>query len=376
MTPTLRSFLCALCVAGLLVAAGCTPAIPPAAIDTEPLRPLTRLSADQPFAANDQGSSLAFADHGLHLMPLPDGAAALLDRRRPLALAWSPDGERLAAVFDKEPATLQLVLYTRDGEPVDSRQLPLRLSTLRWSRRGDLLLAGYTLTTYRFGSNLTQTLHLLTVDGGNETRTLADTTLKPSTARRYAEHLDTLLQVEFSVAGDELVFTRLHDPPEFPPYLQLGLRNWQVERHRVLAQLPVMPTRLRFVPSREQVRVMAASGDIALIPLWQDEQGGAPRFSADSAPAAVSPTGRYRLQEGALFDEERLLVQWPSASRIQFLSGGRFLLADGHRLYLGDGLQGEALPVYREHDWTLRRWLHEGLIAPVDYRRLDKDLNP
>ncbi|PLX85758.1 MAG: hypothetical protein C0614_04250 [Desulfuromonas sp.] len=355
-----------------LTLVGCVASQIPSSPTSAPLQQIVRLTSDQLFSANVQGTHVAYTDSGLWLCSLDTRHPLKIDPIRPLAFSWSDNGERLAAVFALVSGETRLAVYSRDGQLRSEDVFPVEFVGLHWSQRGDLLLAGYVLKNYRFGSNLSQTLLVVDSSGVRTEITLGDTTLNPSTVKRYRSTLRELLKACFTASGDELVYTRLHDPPEFPSYLQLVFRNWQGGPEKLVAQLEPGRYDFQFTNNNTSLWATPQGRSPVHVPLWSGAVVGEQEVKTHQV-GQNSLDGVYRFTDGVLYAGSRLIASWPPGSRLQFLAGGRFLFADQYALYLGSGLQAETLPAYRESDWTLRRWLHQGLISLQDYLKLTQE---
>ena len=186
---------------------------------------------------------------------------------QPVARAWTLDGSKLAVgLIDKDGAS-RVEVFDRNGLLLSHRALPGKVLAVAWSSRGDLLAAGYRLQHYSFGANLSQWL-FRSYAGFEETLALGDVTIETATVKAYGDTLPQLLPVAFSPSGDELVYARLHDPPQFPPYLQLLYRNWQVATTRRLIDLPVMPVTLEWLGQKDTVVCRSDDGTAHRFDLW------------------------------------------------------------------------------------------------------------
>lgn len=354
--------------------AGCSSKSAPQAVSQGSLTPVVKIDRDGVFAADPDGQKVAFVRGALQLYVPSSPEVVVLSRETPAALAWNRDGTKLAAVYPAGENRTRLKIFDPRGTLLLEVTLPVTYLRLKWPTQGDLLLVGYALKNYSFGSNLTQTLYIVTASGPVPL-SLSDTTIKPATAKAYEGSLGEFLPVAFSSQGDELVYARLHDPPEFPPYLQLVYRNWQVPREVKLERVSLEPLRLSLQQRQERVDLFTPAGALtASVDLW-----GEPRAIDDEESHSAglpSPSGQYRFVAGRLYDGPNLLAQWAPGSRFQFLTAGRFMLAVDEQLYLGSGLEDESWPVYREKAWVLRRWLHHGLITYEEYLAQLKELLP
>jgi hypothetical protein len=263
----------------------------------------------------------------------------------PVALGWRRDGSRLAAGFAEADGEGRLAVFDRSGALLSEQPLPGRPVHVSWSSRHDLLVVGYRLQVYSFGANLSQ--WLVRVDGQSPAPIpLGDVTLRPATARQLAPALPQLLQAVFSPDGDELVYQRLHDPPEFPAYLRLLYRNWQTTGERKLLDRPLQPLDIDWESSGEAIVLQPLTPVAQRIELW-------PPAGEESARKTAPLPGADAGQAGV---------------RMQRLDDGRYLLATADRLYAGSGLPVRDRTRHDDRMWQLRKWRFEGLITAEEFR--------
>ena len=333
---------------------------PPQAVNEIPLVRIADIDPAGLFAADLDGRNLVISRGGLHLLDLKSGSKQKLSSESPVALVWSLDGLVLAAAFPITDYETRLTLYSSQGSLLHETLLPVVVSQMIWSVRGDLLVTGFALKTYSFGGNLRQVLYRVDTEKVVE-RVLADTSLKPATAKTLAPIMQSVQPVIFSPHGDELVFVKLHDPPAFSPYLQLRYMNWESGEERSLGKIPLQSLRFFWREPAASVDVMAQTENFSL-PLWSSVD-----VSVEKLRIPL-----YRFVKGRLYYGEKLLADWGGEARLQILANGRYLLAQKGRLYLGDGLQSAPRVVYSKKAWTLRRWRFEGLITPDEYLNLSE----
>lgn len=269
-------------------------------------------------AGSPDGRFAAVGHRGLSLVDSLTEQRIPVADEMPLALAWRRDGQRLAAVFPGEgEGTERLVVFDREGQRHSETALPGRTVAVAWSARHDLLVAGYQLQQYSFGANLSQWLLRIDAAGAPPIK-LGDVTIEPATAKQFSAVLPRLLQAAFSPQGDELVFLRLHDPPQSSPYLQLVYRNWQAEGERKLLDLPVRSAALQWQVAGEAITCTVDGEPPRTVELWP-----VPRPDA-AVPIAGRPPSHL--------DDARL--------------------------------------------WTLRKWRFEGLITPEEFRTVAAEVKP
>jgi len=354
----MKSLSYALVLTCLIFLSGCVAGSPPQAINETPLVRVANIDVTGLFAADEGGQKVAIARSGFYLLDLESGFRQKLSSDSPVALAWGLDGSSLAVAFPSADYETRLVLYTSQGVLLYETLLPVALSQMVWSDRGDLLVTGFALKVYSFGGNLRQGLYKVTREEVLET-VLSDTTLKPSTLKSLVSIMQKVQPVVFSPQGDELVFAKLHDPPAFQPYLQLRHMNWESGVERSLRKIPLQPLQLNWDDAKGSVAVMAQSSSFSLS-LWTSAESSAEQRHLPS----------YRFSAGRLYESETLLADWGTESRLQILVDGRYLLAQNGQLYLGDGLKAVPRIAYSERSWTLRRWRFEGLITQDEYLNL------
>lgn len=347
-------------LAALVLLTACLAATPQSITDV-PLAHVAAIGDAGLFAADPSGRKVATGNNGLFLHEMESNTREALSYEEPVALAWSPDGLEFAAAYSRANYETSLLIYSADGEVLRETLLPVTLTHLVWSTRGDLLVTGVKLKVYSFGGNLRQTLHRIAGNDVEETL-LSDSTLRPSLVTNLASRLGRMQPVAFAPSGDELVFLYLHDPPEFPPYLQLVYRNWQSNNERLFQKIAVQEVDLTWKPSGDSVDIIAGDGSVS-VKLWPS----AGAVADSSLPEAFHFSG------GRLYRGTDLLADWGDGAQLQLLSDGKFLLAVNKSLYLGEGLQNVNQPVYNEKAWNLRHWRFRGLITQAEYLELLKE---
>lgn len=339
----------------LVLLSGCATTRLTQSIDGSPLTKISSVDASHLFAVEPIGEKVVLSDKGLQLLELEPLAKKSLSQETPLALAWSHDGSQFAATFPKPDQQTIVTLYSADGVHVHEHVVPFTASQMAWSVDGELLVTGYLLKVYSFGSNLSQSMAVIK---GEDVKLvpLTDATLDPSTSKALQPVLAQVLPVLFTPLGDELLYVRLHDPPEFAPYLKVLYKNSQADKARELLKLPLQILSLDWL-SRDVAEVITSRGNYEL-ELWPVTAG----------PDSSLP--QYRFQNGRLMQRERVVADWGGDARFQRLREKDFLLATNRSLYLGSGLDPQVSVPAAQNESQLRRWRYQGLITPSEYRAL------
>ena len=136
-----------------------------------------RCDVHAPFDLDAKGEKIAFADGGLRVLTVGSGRSRLISPDSPCALAWSPDGRRIAAAFCRDKAG-SLRIYGVEGDLLAEVGTPGRISGLAWRSMTEILALDVRMTQFSFGTNLAEII--LQWDGAGEPKALAsiDSTLK------------------------------------------------------------------------------------------------------------------------------------------------------------------------------------------------------
>lgn len=334
------------------------------------LTALTAGAPGAPFAWSPDSRRIAYVRDGLRLRDLADGRERLLTPEVPTALAWAANDAHLAlAVAAAGDTVLKLVPLTGAGVTAETR-VPGTVVAL-YARADGVVAVSGELRQFSFGANLLT--RIVRWDGrlAPQVAVLHDVTLKPATVRERG-HLLPALQSDLSPWGDALLYTRLHDPPEFPPYLKLVWRHLDSGAERLLGTLPLASAGPRFVGRDERIVVGDGEQTVLSRALWEERT-----FDVLPVPGrllAVSAGGRQVFADGQLWQDGALLTTLQRVDGAAFSpAGDRLLLRVAATLYLVSGLAPDPLPplpdaTSPERVLLLRRWLAQGLITPADYQ--------
>lgn len=355
----------------LLFLAGClTPPTPiplPAGLSLEPVA--AGLLPRSPTAVSADGTRLAVVRAtGLYLRPLVGAAEERLSPDAAVALAFSRDGDQLAAAFALADGSGALVRFaTSDGTRRGELALPGRCEAILTQGR-DWLIFVTTLKPFRFGANLhSRMLRWNGVDPPVEEE-LNDATLDPATLAAGPALLTTL-RPRLSPFNDEILFWRLHDPPAFAPNLRLIRRHLASANELALVTLPGLNATAAYLDGGAQIVYGDGVERMHLLdPVTNQETG---TLRGPGRDLATPPAGDLLWADQVLWrrNGERLLSFSRPTEPVAFLPAGRAIVRSGDRLWLLSGLPvSPAPPVADEKLLRLRRWLAEGLITAQEYQ--------
>jgi len=367
-----RSPLCSVMIIflfGLLVS-GCSHlpvqgALPESVRITE----VSRVDAESPFAFDPAGENLALVDGGLRLKNIASGAETRVGAETPTALAWSPDGSRLAAAFPvaKESA---LRLYDRHGRLQAETRLGGRVSALFWLSSSEILAFAVTRLDYSFGANIAEILYRWDGTGAANTVSLQQTTLMPGYLRQWEGIFQRALTFSVSPLHDEMLYNRLFAPPAFSPYLKLMLRSLSSGKEREVAAVSLLSAGGVFSGDGESIVYGEGEGESRQLDPWGERIIAT--IHSPGRSLALSPSGRYLLADGRLFRQGKEVASFPPESAGAFSPrGGMLALRYGERLYLVAKLPDDAPSspdaTTAEQLRQLHGWVSEGLITPREY---------
>ena len=303
--PFLRlPFVSACAFLPILVCAGCAPLHrdPPLLAGLR-LTSLTVCDAASPAAWAPDGRRIAFGRDGVVVRQLADGFETRLDKAVPRQLCWLDD-ERLAVAVEAGERTRLFLLQA--GEPPRQVELPGRLDGLARGADGALLAVTTRLQRFYFGANLSSRLYRWDGAAPPSERLLNDVSLKPLTVRQWGERLFDQLQPDFSPLGDIVVFSRLHDPPAFSPYLQLVQLHLGGGEPVVLGRLPIGSRGARWLDDERLLLADASNAGRVIAPWGAAARKGWPRVDA---PVAVAADGGHLFASSTLYAGEKAVAQ-------------------------------------------------------------------
>ncbi|RII25550.1 MAG: hypothetical protein CXR31_13300 [Geobacter sp.] len=370
-----RPLVLALAVWGAGIIAGCT-SLPVSGSQAANLSvtALTRVAPTAPWCVNPADSSIAMGDNGLQLFEPAAGTRIRLATPSPTALAWSPDGKRLAAALPDGDSTT-LAIFSRQGKPIAQAPVPGRVTGIEWMSSADLVALGVGIRIFSFGDAITATLYRWDGTSAPQSTTLFETTVKPLTVRQWGERIITSISMAISSDRDEMLYTRLHDPPAFSPYLRIILRNLESGAERDVATTAALSSGGgRFVGTGDRIVYGDGSSLSRVMAPWSDKV--IQSFLAPGKQLAASPAGEDLLLDGHLYQGETEIASFPPASDGSFAPGGTLYIRHDTAIYriggLTEAIPAPLQPAVAERLRTMRAWRSEGLISDREYRENKK----
>ncbi len=336
------------------------------------VKKLRHFDGSSPLAWHPTGDTFAFADDLLQLYDLQTGnTVPFVPATGLAALDWSPDGRKLAAAFREGDDSL-LRIFDISGNVLAESKVRGDVTKLMW-RSADEVLASAVLTKkFSFGTNFSGVLYRWKGTAAPTARVLNDTTIKKATAGIPKEALYHTFTFTVSPLGDEVVFTKLIDPPMFPAYIKIVMYNLETgaEHEAVTGEAAVSSGGAAFTADGE--RIIYGNGFDSTVQL--DPWTGAKKNALPSPgrTIAVSPANLYLFLDGTLFRKDKAVASFPAMVKGAFSPhGDHLLLSFEKNIYLISGLKEPPVatlpPAVKERLLVLRKWRSEGLISPAEY---------
>jgi len=360
-----------LCAGVMLSCAACSPVT--LSFDDPlrpPLLPVASASSTGLLAWNPSGSMIAVDNRGLALVDLDKGRSQRLSDPSPGLAAWGTPGLAVASVHG-ETASLRLVRSDAPGKGsgIESVEFDGVVTAMTWSRTGLLYALVNRHAYYQFGINQ-RTLLLRWRPGQEPTwEQLSDVTLDRSTPTLVGERFPFGPQLELSPLEDEILYSRLHDPPAFPAEYRVFVRHLETGKERMIGRHGLNGGEARLLPDGESALLAEGSFPLRKLPLWGEGEEGLPLPSGPTLEVA----GELVYVGGGLYRGSERLWQLtrpfpgrfsPDGSRLAILSQGQLYVLDTAATTSGVEPPSPSAKLLK-----LRRLRALELISPAEYRR-------
>jgi len=361
--------------------AACTPQIPPPQLSPGlMLRSVGPIDRAGVAAWSPDGARIALASSGTRLRNLATGGEEILAPATPVDICWSADGNKIAAAYAGPTGSHLRLFVPGSPAPVAETSVPGRIQQVFCRDDGQVLAVASVLQTFSFGGNFTTSLHRW---DGLTTPTAAvinDVSVKPLTLQTYGSAIFDLVQPQLSPLQDELLFTRLHDPPAFPPYLKLVQYHLATGLSRVVENLPLTSPGGRYLTAGESLAVADGQNSTRQLDPWTNAVTAT--LPLPGRVPATSLAGGRLLVDGHLYAEGQEVAVLSGVKAAVFAPrGDRVLLRYDKELFLLEGLSAESRPPglgppLRQTLLKLRQWRSADLISHDDYLKKRGEMLP
>ncbi len=220
---------------------------------------------------------------------------------------------------------------------------------------------------FSFGVNLRTYLVRWQRDAGAGETLLADVTVDPSLPTFVGDAFPAGPILLVSPYGDEIVYTRIHDPPAFSPEYRVLVRHLVSGRERLLSRHALSGGAVALYPDGESI-LLSDGRKVSRISLWGEEQ----TVVADTPASELDVGGDYRFLAGRLMRGDDLVWEHSGIERAVFSpDGAKLALVARRHIYIVELQSQQAHPDVKvtAERLQLRRLRALGLISHEEYLR-------
>ncbi|GFO68244.1 hypothetical protein GMLC_18230 [Geomonas limicola] len=343
------------------------------------VRPLAKIDAGSNWAVAPNGTIAAVQEKALVLVVGSDPKSNIpVATTPPLALAFSPKGDRLAAGF-AEGTQSSLRSYDLGGRLLAETKVPGRVTAIAWRNETELVATSLFVKRLSSGAELSSFLCRWDLKEAPASTLIFNVVLESKLGQQPEADLARTLNFALSPYGDEIAYTTLKDSPLLPPYQRVALRHLESSAERVVAEVPLFSGGPAYLPDGNYLLV--GTTGIMTRKLKLPEGGEVDAWTSPGDRIAVSPSGNYLLLDHRIYQGNQELFTLPRKAWGSFLpDGSGIVVADGGNLFLVSGLNDQprpAPPRELERILQLRRQLMQGTIGDAEYKaRLKKLRQP
>lgn len=322
------------------------------------------------LSPHPDGARIALADDGLFVHSPGSEARTVFDTSSPSALAWSPDGNYLAAAFENSGNSV-IKVYSHRGKKVSEKTVPGNMPVIFWTSDDEILALSAILLEHRFGTSLQQMLHKLTLKGEPVTTVLHNSTIVPLTLKLYdSRQLINQIKPQLSSLRDELLYVRLFNPPVSPPYFKLYVRNLASGAEQELTKLGINAGSALITYDGEEAIWSDGTGDFWRQTIWGQNEPRKMSFSGSRL--LLSKNSTTMIRDGKIYNGNVKLGEFQPNCNLLFMEDGRLLIGWENRLFIMEGLPRP--PATKtltksqiEKLIAVRAWRSSGSITATEY---------
>lgn len=343
-------------------------------------RQITTVESGSAYAVSPDGTVAAVFKSGLKLFHIPTGEHLQIGMAKPDALAWSPMGFSLAALY-RTPGKSRIVIHDQIGLPMTEQTLNDDITDLCWLSEQELAAGGLRVKSYKFGTNYKSILYLWKPGRNLPVITeLRDSTLRPATFLKWQAQLERGPLLSAGLSARYIAYLHPVDPPLFTPYYKIILRDLGTGQEIDIANAGLATGGAKFSADGEKLIYGDGNGSILLLNPWSNEQ--LKTISSPGEALTLSPDSATWFADGAVFTGDRPPVLLTTGGEAAFTNdSSRLFVRSGATLYQLTGIKPADgslfVPEVAEKIAKLRSMRFQGLITAADYKSsLERILKP
>ncbi|NJD92114.1 MAG: hypothetical protein FIA91_11490 [Geobacter sp.] len=341
---------------------------------------ITTVESGAAFAVSPDGAVAAVFSSGLQLVHIPTKERHQIGDEKPDALAWSPLGYSLAALYHTQGKS-RIVIHDQLGMKMAEQTVNDEITDICWLSEQEIAAGGFRVKNYKFGTNFKSILYRWQPGINLPVVTeLKDSTLRPASFLKWQSLLAKGPRLSASMASGHIAYLHPIDPPLFATYYKITIRDLAtgVEIDTVNAGLSTSGA--KFSADGELLLYGDGNGSVLLLNPWSEEQ-----LKTTATPGkslALSPDGATWFADGAVFTGDRPPALLATNGQAAFThDSSRLLISSGSTLYQVSGIKPAAgslfVPEVGEKVAKLRSMRLQGLISAADYKSsMKRILNP
>ena len=330
---------------------------------------ITPVDEESPFALSPDGNVVAIVSSGLKMFHIPLKEQIDVSGDSPKALAWSPFGNSLAALFRKDGKS-SVTIFDQHGIKVAETSMDDALTTLGWLSEDELFAGGFGVKNYKFGSNYRSFFYRWSPASGVPVASdLRDTTIRPSAYTKWKAALERGPLAESVGQSAQILYLQPVDPPLFTPYYKVIIRDIESGKELETAQVSLDSEGGCFSADGETLLIGDGVGLAKLYSPWSGVTLNS--FATPGKNPALSPDGVTWFADGTLFRNSKMVTPLaPGVARFT-PDGSRLMIRSGESLYLVSGLKPAEgalfVPSLADKIGKLRSMRVQGLVTPGEY---------
>lgn len=365
----------------LIVTAGCK-TLPvegnlPFGLTAQQIAPV---ESGSPFAVSPDGSVVAIFNSGLKMFHIPTQESHQIGDKKPDALAWSPMGYSLAALY-RTPGTSRIVIHDQFGLPMAEQTLNDDINSICWLSEQEIAAGGLRIKSYKFGTNYKSILYRWKPGRGLPVLTeLKNSTLRPTTFLKWQTLLERGPMLSADMTSGHIAYLHPVDPPLFTPYYKIIIRDLATGLEIDIASAGLSTSGAKFSADGEKLIYGDGNGSMFLLNPWSSEQ--IRTVSSPGEALALSPDGASWFADGAVFNGDGPPTLLAANGEAVFTAdSSRIFISSGSKLYLVTGIKpldgAMFVPEVAKKVSRLRSMRMQGLITAADYKSsMERALKP
>lgn len=343
-------------------------------------RQIATVANGSPFAISPDGSVVALFNSDLKLFHIPTRESQQIGNTKPIALAWSPQGYYLAALYHTSGQS-RIVIHDQLGLPMTEQTLNDHLTDICWLSEQEIAISGFRIKSYKFGTNYKSILYRWKPGRDLPVLTeLRDSTLRPSTFASWQTQLQRGALLSASISSGHVAYLHPVDPPLFTAYYKIIIRDLATGMEAEVADAGLASAGAIFSADGEKLLYADGSGNILIRNPWSGENINNVKSPGESL--AFSPDGASWFADGAVFNAGAPALPLAPGGEAAFsTSSSSLFIRSGSTLYLVSGIKptggSHFIPEVAEKVHKLRSMLLQGLISAADYKAsMERILKP